>query len=56
MEGVLQAQQWGVSATAGAAWGRGHQAMLRELSWPLIGRGVTLGKQADEAGDYGPYW
>jgi hypothetical protein len=26
--------------------------MLRGLSWPLLGDGVTLGKEADEVGDY----
>jgi hypothetical protein len=26
--------------------------MLRELSWPLLGDGMVLGKEAVEAGDY----
>ena len=52
MDGAQQAQQWGVSAAAGAAWGKGHRDMLRELSWPLLGSGITLGKEQQEAGDY----
>ena len=52
MTGTEQAGQWGVSPQAGAAWGAGHQQMLRKLSWPLLGDGVTLGKQASEVGDY----
>lgn len=52
MDGEKQAAQWGVTKEAGQAWGVGHRTMLRELSWNLLGDGITLGKQADEVGDY----
>ena len=52
MNGEMQAEQWGISQAAGAAWGAGHQQMLRELSWPLLGDGITFGKQSNELGDY----
>lgn len=52
MDGAGQAASWNMTQSQGAAWGAGHQKMLRELSWPLLGDGVTLGKEAYEIGDY----
>merc|ERR1719473_842717 len=52
MDGAQQAGVWHVTNETGAAWGAGHQQMLRELSWPLIGDGLVLGKEPAEVGDY----
>ena len=52
MDGTAEAAKWNMTQEQGTAWGKGHQNMLRELSWPLLGEGVTLGKDAIEIGDY----
>jgi hypothetical protein len=51
-KGERQKSHWGVTDAAAKAWREGHQRSLRELSWPLLGQGLLLGKYPYEVGDY----